>query len=167
MWWLQMVLTRPGAQSSPTQKSPSGNNNIQIFSESAGRNSCCISFLGKKMPYKTLFYFWLQWKAGRPPLSITGAWRVQAFNKDKCPSFAQGLLPLAPAPAHSAPFHPSKSFYLLFFSINPAKTHLLPDHTSLPAAPEPPDRETNCKASLPAAERARCCRGQHGDPAGF
>lgn len=92
-----------------------------------------ISSLGKKMPYGTLFYFWLQWKTGHHPLGIPGIRRVQAFNKGKCPNSAQGQLSSAPAPAHSAPFPPSQSSHPLFSLINMAKPHLLPDPTSSPA----------------------------------
>lgn len=89
----------------------------------------CVSSLGKKMPYETLFYFWLQWKTGHHPLGIIGIWRVQAFNKGKCPNSAQEQLSLVQAPAHSAPFPPSKSSPL-FSLIDMTKAHLLPGRQS-------------------------------------
>lgn len=133
---------------------------IYKSSESQPGEIPAASLLGKKMPFKTLFYFWLQWKAGHHPLGISGVQRVQAFNKGK---FCTGAALPWRQYQHTQHLFLPLNHFIPFFLL-PLLQRLTP---SLPTPayldPRQLREETNCKASLPIAVRAKSCWGVHGE----
>lgn len=131
---------------------PGGTTTYKSSRSPRGGNSCRISSLGKKTPFKTLFYFWLQWKAGHRPLGITGVQRVQALSKSKCPSFA--ALPW-PQHQHTQHLFLPLNHFTSFFSYPYCKG------SPPPSPPQPPCWLLGAKGGdKPQSITPRCTKGQ-------